>query len=159
LMTSFLKISERSETPLARWYRWCISAHRPEIALASAPDSYLSVSILRFFQVCAARFIFNLFSLSGLEYFKKWWTTRRSSQVSSGVEKQLKKHGLHLEEGERVCWNDDNEGHPRNWSLYSKAYNNALIFWLEFFMTFISTSGVKSRILKSWPIAILMVAL
>jgi len=66
----------------------------------------------------------------------------RSSQVSLGVDKELKKHGLHLEDGE-VCWDDDNEDHPRNWSAFAKCYNNAIIFWLEFFMTFISTSGVS----------------
>lgn len=59
------------------------------------------------------------------------------------MDEQLKKHGLHIGDDDRVCWNDDNKEHPRNWSLFAKTYNNANIIWLEFFMTAVSTAGVR----------------
>lgn len=67
------------------------------------------------------------------------------SRNSSAVDEQLKKHGLHLDDNDQICWNEDNKDHPRNWSTFTKCYNNAIIIWLEFLMTAVSTSGVSRR--------------
>lgn len=69
-----------------------------------------------------------------------------SSRSSSALDDQLKEYGLHLEDDNQACWNEDNKDHPRNWGLSAKAYNNAIIFWLEFLMTAVSTSGVGSHL-------------
>lgn len=63
---------------------------------------------------------------------------------SKDVDEQLEKCGLHLGKDDKVEWNEDNEDHPRNWSLFWKSYSNAMIWWLEFFMTFISTAGTSA---------------
>lgn len=59
-------------------------------------------------------------------------------------DEKLEQYGLHMGDDDRVEWNEDNPDHPRNWSVFWKIYNNALIYWLEFFMTFISTAGTSA---------------
>jgi len=62
--------------------------------------------------------------------------------TTSSMEEQMEKYGLHMGNDDYGEWNDDNKDHPRNWGIWAKTYNNSIIFWLEFFMTFISTAGV-----------------
>lgn len=69
-----------------------------------------------------------------------------SADSSSGslksTEETLEHYGLHLEDETKVCWNDDNKCHPRNWSLWAKWYSTAVICWVELYMTGISSAGV-----------------
>jgi len=64
--------------------------------------------------------------------------------TSKDLDGKLDKVGLHMGEDDKVEWNDDNKDHPRNWGIFAKSYNNAVIWWLEFFMTAVSTAGTST---------------
>ena len=72
-----------------------------------------------------------------------------SSESTLHLNDTLKEYDVHLEDGDRVCWNHGNQDHPRNWGLWSKYYTVVVISWLEMYMTGISSSGVHN----SLPIA------
>lgn len=44
-----------------------------------------------------------------------------------------------------VGWVPDAKQHPRNWGVGKKTYNVALVCFFEFWMTAISSSGVRIR--------------
>lgn len=66
-----------------------------------------------------------------------------SSQRSSRLNKELDLHGLRLGRDDVVEWKDEEPQLPRNWSVRKKAYNNVLVCFFEFWMTAISSSGVR----------------
>jgi len=58
------------------------------------------------------------------------------------LDDHLDKHDVHIEEETAVCWNDDSKQHPLNWGAFSKYYTVAVVIWLGFYMTILSSSGV-----------------
>lgn len=62
--------------------------------------------------------------------------------MTAMLQEELAIHGLRLDNEGNVDWDLSNPEHPQNWSEWRKSYNNAMIFWLEFFMTAISNTGV-----------------
>ena len=74
-------------------------------------------------------------------------SSSEASESLQSLHQQLDKYGLRLESDDHVTWDASNEDHPRNWGVWAKSYNNAIIFFLEFFMTFISASGVSISVL------------
>jgi len=66
------------------------------------------------------------------------------TQKSKGsLEDAVQGKGVHVDNDNRICWDDDAEQHPRNWKSGTKTYTAALICWLEMYMTAISSSGVS----------------
>lgn len=61
----------------------------------------------------------------------------------NGLDEVLKGRGVHLEDENRICWNEDARSHPRNWGIGTKIYTTVLVSWLELFVTAISSSGVS----------------
>lgn len=64
---------------------------------------------------------------------------------STSFEEKLRQHGVHLENGDQLCWNDNADGHPRHWGARAKTFSILVICWLELFMTGISSAGVGRR--------------
>lgn len=62
------------------------------------------------------------------------------------LHEQLKYHNVFLEgdNNEIVNWNERHPDHPRSWNIYKKTFTTVMICWLEFGMTFISTSGTTA---------------
>lgn len=58
----------------------------------------------------------------------------------------LHAQGLHRSEDDEnvICWDDDSKDLPLNWSVWPKVYNNAVVTFLEFYMTAISTAGTAA---------------
>ena len=69
--------------------------------------------------------------------------SNRSSAHSTDVYKHLDDHGLRLAENDYVDWRPDDKQHPRNWCTGKKTYNVFLLCFFEFWMTAISSSGVR----------------
>lgn len=67
-----------------------------------------------------------------------------SSGTFSTFDEKLEQHGVHLENGDQLCWNENAHGHPRHWSAWTKTFSVVVICWLELFMTGISSAGVRS---------------
>lgn len=61
----------------------------------------------------------------------------------------LSNHGVHIEDGFTVCWNKDTTEHPLNWKPISKYYSATIVIWLEFYMTVLSSSGVRGLLRTS----------
>lgn len=70
-------------------------------------------------------------------------STPQSKDRESSTD-QFEKYGVHIEDDNKVRWNDGARDHPRNWSPWSKYYSAAIISWLELYMTGISTSGTAA---------------
>lgn len=68
-----------------------------------------------------------------------------STGTLSTFDEKLIQHGVHLENGDKLCWNDNADGHPRCWGAWTKALSVVVICWLELFMTGISSAGVRPR--------------
>ena len=67
----------------------------------------------------------------------------QSSQGNSDIHRELDQHGLRLGDDDFVAWKPDEKQHPRNWSIGKKTYNVVLVCFFEFWMTAISSSGVR----------------
>lgn len=65
-----------------------------------------------------------------------------SSKELLNLDGQLEQHGVHIEDDNKICWNEANQDHPRNWGVFAKTYSTLVICWLELYMTGISSSGV-----------------
>ena len=82
--------------------------------------------------------------LYGDEYYPS--TDSESSDVSlydSKVYRSLDQHGLRMGHDGIVEWKDNEPQLPRNWSITKKAYNDILVCFFEFWMTAVSSSGVR----------------
>ncbi|KAL8836741.1 MAG: hypothetical protein Q9170_002805 [Blastenia crenularia] len=55
----------------------------------------------------------------------------------------LHEHGLELVDA-FVTWKTGNKNHPRNWSTKRKVYDTAIMLFLQFFTTVVSTSGTPA---------------
>ncbi|KAF4993167.1 hypothetical protein FGRMN_6652 [Fusarium graminum] len=60
------------------------------------------------------------------------------------LEDAVQGKGVHVDDDNRICWDEDAEQHPRNWKSGTKTYTAALICWLEMYMTAISSSGTAT---------------
>ncbi|CVL07697.1 related to multidrug resistant protein [Fusarium mangiferae] len=60
------------------------------------------------------------------------------------IEDAVQGKGVHVDGDNRICWDEDADQHPRNWSFGTKTYTAALICWLEMYMTAISSSGTAT---------------
>ena len=66
------------------------------------------------------------------------------NQSQPGLEDQLEKHDVHLDDKNVVSWNEKSTRHPQNWSHSPKYYTAAIVIWLEFYMTMLSSSGAAT---------------
>jgi len=53
--------------------------------------------------------------------------------IDTGVTNAIKRLGLRLDEDGFIRWKSNNPDHPRNWDIYRKAFDTALIFMLDLF--------------------------
>lgn len=67
-----------------------------------------------------------------------------SQSEESDLDQICKERDVHIEHDKYVCWNKDAEQHPRNWGRFAKFYTTAVVIWLEFFMTAISSAGTAA---------------
>ncbi|KAF1344909.1 putative MFS multidrug transporter [Delphinella strobiligena] len=67
-----------------------------------------------------------------------------SSKELLNLDGQLEEHGVHIEDDNKICWNEANQDHPRNWGVLAKTYSTLVICWLELYMTGISSSGTAA---------------
>lgn len=56
----------------------------------------------------------------------------------------LKEHGLVLNDGGFVRWENANPKHPRNWSAKAKAYSTTIVLLLEFITSAVGTAGTAA---------------
>ena len=85
------------------------------------------------------------YRLYGDEYYPS--TDSESSKASlhdAKVHYSLKRHGLRIGHDGFVEWKNYDPQLPWNWSITKKAYNDILICFLQFWMTAMSSSGVRS---------------
>lgn len=68
-------------------------------------------------------------------------TDSSKSTIASPADELLSYSGLRVGNDGYVEWAMDNPEHPRNWSRKRKAYDFALILFLEFFTSAISAGG------------------
>jgi len=62
--------------------------------------------------------------------------------IPTEVSEELEARGLDVNsDNGTVSWQRDSPSHPRMWSLPRKAYDSALICFLEFFMSLVSNTG------------------
>jgi len=66
-----------------------------------------------------------------------------SSQTELNIRNRLSQHDLDIDKEGFVQWTPDAKLHPRNWGAGKKTYNVALLCFFEFWMTAISSSGVR----------------
>ncbi|KAL8997000.1 MAG: hypothetical protein Q9188_006435 [Gyalolechia gomerana] len=60
------------------------------------------------------------------------------------MQEQLLKYGLRMTENGAIKWRNGNINHPRNWPWQRKAYDTAVIIFLDLFTTAISTAGTPA---------------
>lgn len=77
-----------------------------------------------------------------LTLLKHLMDSSNSSKELLNLDGQLEQHGVHIEDDNKICWNEANQDHPRNWGVSAKTYSTLVICWLELYMTGISSSGV-----------------
>lgn len=58
--------------------------------------------------------------------------TKAEENSIEDFSQQLKEHGLILSQDGFVRWDHRNPTHPRNWGKWRKAYDTAVIVFLEF---------------------------
>lgn len=66
---------------------------------------------------------------------------KKKVHVPLHVSEALHTRGFRADEYGVVRWRENSIAHPRRWSLTRKAYDSALICFLEFFMTLVSNTG------------------
>lgn len=65
-------------------------------------------------------------------------------QRQQSLEECAKEYDVQITSENVVRWNPASRDHPRNWKAWSKCYTICLVIWLEFYMTLLSSSGVRS---------------
>jgi hypothetical protein len=53
--------------------------------------------------------------------------------ASPSLDEKIKNHGLRISKGDQLCWPQNDPDHPRNWPLWRKVFDTAVIISLEFF--------------------------
>ena len=66
-----------------------------------------------------------------------------SDEKRAHLHSELSNHGLQLGDDGVVEWKPDEIRHPRNWNAAKKAFDVGMVCCFEFWMTAISSSGVR----------------
>ena len=72
-----------------------------------------------------------------------------SNEKKVQLRSELDSHGLQIGHEGFVEWKLDEKRHPRNWNVNKKAFNVGLVCFFEFWMTAISSSGVRCPLFSS----------
>ena len=66
-----------------------------------------------------------------------------TDEKNAHLHSELDSHGLQLGIDGFVEWKLDERRHPRNWNASKKVFDVGLVCFFEFWMTAISSSGVR----------------